>query len=178
MVVNRVERTSLGQALAEWARHECTGGGRWVEQLAAAGRPIGHKFALENLLLARAGLIAPLLLAEPIETWRVDLAPADVPTLHTLEHSLEAHSLAMVVAANPDGDHVRGLVSGGEIGGAILATSRVGDDRVFFIDGLHRVWAWSELVRQGRGGSIRVSLVVTERMSWWAEQAEHIRRLG
>ena len=169
--MRRLERLGLGQALVAWGLHECSGSGRWVAQLVAMGRPVAPECALENLLLARGGLIAPLLSAEPVETWRIELEPADIPNLHTLEHPLGAHAQAMTVADGRDGDYVRSLVSTGKVDGAMLATANAGDDRIFFIDGLHRVWAWAELVRHGRGGSIQASLVITERMSWWAEHA-------
>jgi hypothetical protein len=122
----------------------------------------------------RAPLVAKLLAAEPVETWRIELEPADIPNLHTLEHPLGAHSKAMVGAVGPDGDHVRHLIASDTIEGPMLATAKAGDADVFFIDGLHRMWAWAELFRHGRAPAVRASLVLTERPSWWAE----MRRRG
>jgi hypothetical protein len=170
--LKRLERLGLGLALTEWGLHECQG--RLRDQL--GGQVSAPADALAILLQVRAPLVAELLAAEPVETWRIELDPADIPDLHTLEHPIDGHSRAMVGAVGPGGDHVRHLIESRTIGGPILATAEVNDTQVHFIDGLHRMWAWTELARQGRTATVQASLVLTERLSWWAKMRRQTSR--
>lgn len=88
-----IKREPIGfdQVLVEWGFHECMG--RLHDQL--SGRVPDRSSALKILLQTRWPLVAHLLAAEPIDTWRIDLEASDVPSIHTLEHPLATHSLAM-----------------------------------------------------------------------------------
>lgn len=101
-----LEQVDLGEVLTEWGLHEVRG--RLRPQLGT--QPLSPADALAIILQARAPLVAQLLAAGPSDTWRIQLEPADIPNLHTLEHPLESHSQAMIGAAGTGGDHVRALV--------------------------------------------------------------------
>jgi hypothetical protein len=164
MPPKQIERTEFGLVLTEWGQHECSG--RLREHL--GGQVPAPQEALQILLETRAPIVAKILSAEPIEAWRVELDPADLSEFYTLEHPLERHSRAMVEAAGSGGEHVRNLVAKGIIEGPILATAQLGERALYFVDGLHRVWAWAELARTGQAKPIRVSLVLTRDASWWS----------
>src|SRR5688572_4758976 len=74
MPPKQVERTEFGLVLTEWGQHECSG--RWQEHL--GGRVPAPQEALQILLQARAPIVANILSAESIETWRVELETTDI----------------------------------------------------------------------------------------------------
>ncbi len=166
-----LERKDILKVLVEWGMHEARGRVQADEKISAQDRTAllanvngrhGNYQALWFILNYRRFFCAPLLEAEPLEAWFVEVSPDEIGSLRVFgspSTSLNEHIDHHPAQSSTWIDRL--LQSDKQIEEPLLAVGRQPITELTFFDGVHRLVAWGNQARSGFRYPIRVNVITT-----------------
>src|SRR5262245_44033600 len=161
----------LVDVLAEWGTHEGLGRLQLPPETFAGER--GPLNGVQITLMARAPLVWRILAGQPIGSFRVQIAPEDLPVLQLADRrTAEEWATAVLQEPTREGQEVRARANSPQpvcgplvctATGQIVANGRLDLNLpIVLFDGWHRAAAWIGQLRRGARYSISGYLVVTQ----------------